>query len=127
VRFEQPRLSLGRSKSTLWWGGFGVSALGCFCSIDSLFFGRFKEDRRMSETKATSYKSPVRKLVVFFRGSRDGWKEKHHEVKAECKKLSNQVRAVEKSRQQWREQAQTQERRVRELEREVEELKRALA
>jgi hypothetical protein len=81
----------------------------------------------MSETNALDYKSPLRKLVAFFQKSRNAWKEKHHEAKAECKKLSNQVRAVEKSRQQWRERAEAQERRADALERELEALKSCLA
>ena len=81
----------------------------------------------MSETKAKLYKSPVRKLVAFFEGSRDGWKQKHRAAKAKCKKLTNQVRAVEKSRQQWREQAEKHEQRAGELARELEELKSTVA
>lgn len=69
------------------------------------------------------YLSPVSKLLPFFVKSRDGWKKKHHAVKEECKLLSNQVRAVEKSREDWRERARTAEQRVTELEREIEELK----
>ena len=80
----------------------------------------------MLETQAQVLKSPIRKLMKFFRGSRDGWKGKHHEAKVQCKKLKNQVRAVEKSRQLWRERAEEQERRARELERELEELKNGL-
>jgi hypothetical protein len=67
--------------------------------------------------------SPPRKLLPFFKTSRDGWKAKHHEVKEECKLLSNQVRAVEKSREKWRARAEAAEQRVKELEREIEQLK----
>ena len=67
--------------------------------------------------------SPVKKLLRFFKKSRDGWKAKHHEWKEKAKRLSNQRRAVEKSRQHWQERASTAERRVAELERQVEELK----
>ena len=77
----------------------------------------------MSETTINEdleLKSPVRKLARFFRKSRDGWKRKHHEMKARCKKLSNQVRAVERSRQLWKERVKEQQRRVGELERELE-------
>src|SRR5262245_28121083 len=78
----------------------------------------------MSETCATVYKSPVSKLLPFFERSRNRWKEKHHSLKAKCKKLSNQVRAVEKSRQLWKQLVQEEQQRIRELERELEELKR---
>jgi chromosome segregation ATPase len=67
--------------------------------------------------------SPPRKLLPFFKKSRDDWKDKHHEVKDECKLLSNQVRAVEKSREKWRGRAEVAEQRVKELEREIEQLK----
>jgi len=78
------------------------------------------EDVRM-ESKA--FKSPVKKLVRFFEKSRDGWKAKHHAMKKQLQKLGNQVRAVEKSRAHWREVAQQERRRVRELCRELEEQK----
>jgi hypothetical protein len=67
--------------------------------------------------------SPAHKLLPFFKKSRDGWKDKHHEVKDENKLLSNQTRAVEKSREKWRERAKTAEQQVKELEREIEQLK----
>jgi chromosome segregation ATPase len=67
--------------------------------------------------------SPLRKLVRFFMKSRNNWKAKHAEWKKECKKLANQTRAVEKSRDGWRERAEGAEKRARELEREMEDLK----
>ena len=70
------------------------------------------------ETK--ELRSPVRKLVRFFRSSRDGWKAKCQEWKRNNKKLSNQVRAVEKSREHWRQIAKAERQRVRQLERELE-------
>jgi hypothetical protein len=73
------------------------------------------------ESKA--FKSPVKKLVRFFEKSRNGWKAKHHTLKQQLKKLSNQVRAVETSRAHWREVARQERRRVRELSRELEEQK----
>jgi phage-related minor tail protein len=69
------------------------------------------------------FSSPVSKLLPFFVGSRDDWKAKHHAVKAESKLRSNQVRAAEKSRKKWRERAEAAELRVKELEREIEQLK----
>lgn len=73
------------------------------------------------ETK--ELKSPVRKLVSFFRSSRDGWKAKCHESKRNNKRLSNQVRAVERSRDRWKQIAKSERRRVRRLERELEAVK----
>jgi SMC interacting uncharacterized protein involved in chromosome segregation len=62
-------------------------------------------------------------LVRFFESSRDGWKEKHHELKRTCKLLQNQTRAMEKSRASWQARAVAAERRVAEQEREIEQLK----
>ena len=70
------------------------------------------------ETK--ELRSPVGKLVRFFRSSRDGGKAKCQERKEPNKKLSNQVRAVEKSREHWKQIAKAERRRVRQLERELE-------
>ena len=80
----------------------------------------------MSETaihEVQEFKSPVRKLLRFFHQSRDGWRRKHHQLRARCKRLSNQVRAVERSREQWKTRVKEQEQRMRELERELEALK----
>lgn len=63
-----------------------------------------------------NFTSPLRKLVNFFRKSRDRWKEKYQEAKRLCKKLSNQVRAVERSRKKWRDLACKYQRRLSELE-----------
>jgi polyhydroxyalkanoate synthesis regulator phasin len=64
-------------------------------------------------------KSPLRKLVRFFRRSRDSWKEKHHAIKQKCRMLANQVAVVEKSREQWRAEARDLRQRVSELEDEL--------
>ncbi len=69
------------------------------------------------------FSSPTVKLVRFFEQSRDRWKAKHSTVKKECKKLQNQTRAVEKSRENWPEQARASEQRVAELQREITQLK----
>lgn len=53
------------------------------------------------------FKSPVKKLVEFFRGSRDKWKAKYILKRDENIRLANLVRAVEKSRQHWKELAKT--------------------
>jgi len=77
----------------------------------------------MANALLDRFRSPGRKLLPFFVTSRDNWKAKHHELKKEAKRLSNQVRAVEASREQWRERATAAERRAAELERQIEELK----
>ena len=64
-------------------------------------------------------------LIGLFHRSRDQWKRKHHQRKLQCKALSNQVRAVWKSRERWKQLADERERRIRQLERELDEQKRA--
>jgi CHASE1-domain containing sensor protein len=73
--------------------------------------------------ETTEFKSPVRKLLNFFRSSRDGWKEKYQESQRRNKRLANQVRAVEKSRARWKQLAKTERQQVRRLERELEDTK----
>jgi chromosome segregation ATPase len=66
-----------------------------------------------------AYRSPLPKLVTFFRRSRDRWKAKHHSLKRELQRERNQRWAVEKSRQQWRERAEQAEQQKATLEREL--------
>lgn len=55
----------------------------------------------MEFVKTAQFKSPVKKLVEFFRESRDKWKEKYLLKRDESILLANKVRAIEKSRQHW--------------------------
>jgi hypothetical protein len=48
------------------------------------------------------WRTPLPKLVRFFHDSRAKWKQKYAESSKKNKLLSNQVRAVEQSREQWR-------------------------
>ena len=66
-----------------------------------------------------TYKSPTRKLVRFFESSRNKWKRKCLDAKAVIKKLKTHVRAVEKSRDHWKQLAREQRERADRLEREV--------
>lgn len=63
--------------------------------------------------------SPIRKLSRFFLKSRDGWKTKCRDAKYALKLAKNQIRAVERSREQWKQQAAEHERRIAELEAEL--------
>jgi chromosome segregation ATPase len=74
-----------------------------------------------------SYKSPLRKLIAFFRRSRDRWKNKCHDLRRQLKKEQNQVRAVEKSRAAWRDKAQAATRQLQALQRELAEIKNCTA
>ena len=80
-----------------------------------------------TEERTFDFKSPMRKLLEFFRRSRDGWKAKYMAVKQKCKLLGNQVRAVEKSREKWRLEAAEALQRVQQLQRELDQKKRAAA
>jgi len=44
------------------------------------------------------YKSPKRKLIAFFKKSRDQWKEKYKQLRGELKRLSNQLYYAKKSK-----------------------------
>jgi hypothetical protein len=70
----------------------------------------------MPAASVDELKSPVKKLVAFFRRSRDDWKTKYFEKRDKAILLANQVRAVEKSREQWRMKAEAAEQRAKELE-----------
>ena len=59
--------------------------------------------------------TPTGKLLAFFQRSRDGWKEKYLALKDRAVLLSNQVYAVEKSRDTWRARAKDAERQLAEL------------
>ncbi len=80
----------------------------------------------MDETETldiNELRSPLKKLVRFFHGSRDKWKAKCRTAKGDLKRAKNQVRAVEKSRQAWRDRYTEEAKRCEQLERELEELK----
>ncbi len=66
----------------------------------------------------TNWKSPLPKLVRFFRRSRNGWKAKYRAMKQQHKLMGNQVRAVEKSRARWKEVAEQAQQQVRQLQQE---------
>jgi mannitol-1-phosphate/altronate dehydrogenase len=73
------------------------------------------------------YKSPVSKLLTFFPQSRDRWKAKCQEAKRERKLMANQVRAVEKSRDHWKQVAKEARQLVAQYQRELQELKQHTA
>jgi chromosome segregation ATPase len=77
--------------------------------------------------EAQEYSSPLRKLVRFFRNSRDRWKAKCQEAKRTCKRRLNQVRALERSRANWKERATQLEGRIAELEAELQKTAGGLA
>jgi hypothetical protein len=65
----------------------------------------------------SDYQSPPHKIIAFLRQGRDKLRVKYTELKREFRVCENQVRAVSKSRQTWRERALAAEAQLRELER----------
>ncbi len=75
----------------------------------------------MESVDTAQFKSPLKKLVEFFRGSRDKWKTKYFLKRDESILLANKVRAVEKSRQHWKELAQSAEQQAKQAKAELHE------
>lgn len=63
--------------------------------------------------------SPIGKLSRFFLKSRNRWKAKCRDAKYSLKLAKNQIRAVERSRDQWKQQVAEHQRRMAELEAEL--------
>ncbi len=77
----------------------------------------------MQSTEAqTTYKSRVKVLQRFFLKSRNQWKAKCGAAKSALKLARNQIRAVEKSREVWKAQAQHMKAQLHEMQRQLEEL-----
>jgi len=51
-----------------------------------------------------SFRSPLRKLVVFFRNSRDQWKKKCQDAKYELKLLKRRLDRLQKNHDRWQHQ-----------------------
>ena len=64
-------------------------------------------------TSLSDFKSPKHKILAMLHAGRDKWKAKHHQVKMALKLAGNQVRAVTKSRENWRNRAIEAERQLR--------------
>ena len=56
-------------------------------------------------TQQADYKTPLKKLVRFFKESRDNWKAKHQASKKENKRLNHKVRTLLRSREKWKKEA----------------------
>ena len=76
--------------------------------------------------RKVEYRSPRHAQVWFLRRSRDLWKRKYLELKKEQRRLDGRDRDVTKSRDTWAERARQETARARELEQEIETLKRQL-
>lgn len=78
------------------------------------------------ELDGREYTSPSVKLIQFFWNSRNQWKRKCQEAKKQNKLLSNQTRAVEHSRDHWKQLANERAERIAEMEEQLKK-KRAAA
>ena len=67
-----------------------------------------------------SFRSPLRKLVVFFRDSRDKWKKKCQDAKYELKLLKRRYANLQKNRDRWQQQCCQVEAQRQQLETQVE-------
>lgn len=76
-----------------------------------------------ADQQKRKFKSPARMLARFFRASRDRWKKKCQQRKAENKRLKNQVNDVNKAKELWKQRAKAAEANAAELE--TEEIGRA--
>lgn len=63
----------------------------------------------MSTIETSQYRSPVSKLVRFFRQSRDKWKEKCQKAKRENNSLKVRLAAMKESRDRWKAKAKERE------------------
>lgn len=79
------------------------------------------------DDKKVEYQSPPWAQRWFLQRSRDNWKKKYMELKADAKRLQNRVNDVSKSRQKWREEAKDLKGRVEQLEAEKAALQEQLA
>jgi len=61
----------------------------------------------MSIGDSLSYRSPISKLVRFFRRSRDNWKAKCKVAKRENKSLKTRLAKMKESRDRWKAQARS--------------------
>jgi hypothetical protein len=59
----------------------------------------------MSIADSLPYRSPISKLVVFFRRSRDQWKAKCKAAKRENKSLKTRLAKMKESRDRWKAEA----------------------
>lgn len=73
--------------------------------------------------QGNGFRSPPRVLLDWFQRSRDKWKRKYLEAKAELKKFKVRVLDVNRSRDRWKEKAKATERELEALQEELERLR----
>jgi hypothetical protein len=104
-------------KTVKFPGKTDLVLFGCFCSIDGRFLlplgsgvwkGRIRTlhgGSPMSIVDSLPYRSPIPKLLVFFRRSRDQWKAKCKAAKYENKSLKTRLAKMKESRDRWKAEA----------------------
>ena len=78
----------------------------------------------VAEKKFEGFRSPMRVLARSFQRSRAKWKQKYLDLRAELQRLKVRVHDVNESREQWKEQAESRQRELAELQAELTELQR---
>lgn len=68
------------------------------------------------EDRKPQYTTPAYVQAWFLKRSRDNWKRKYMDLKADEKRLRNRVHDVSKSREEWREETKQWKQRVQDLE-----------
>ncbi|MBI3986842.1 MAG: hypothetical protein HY343_07985 [Lentisphaerae bacterium] len=68
------------------------------------------------DDRKVQYTTPARVQAWFLQRSRDNWKKKYMQQKADAKRLQNRVNDVTKSREKWRDETEELGQRIRELE-----------
>jgi predicted nucleic acid-binding Zn-ribbon protein len=78
--------------------------------------GEYRMDASTEKAPTAEYTIPYRVQAWFLGRSRDLWKQKYMDLKAEAGRLERRVADVGKSREKWRDEAEELRRRVQELE-----------
>jgi hypothetical protein len=76
----------------------------------------YRMDASTEKAPTGDYTTPYRVQAWFLGRSRDGWKQKYTDLKAETRRLQRRVADVGESREKWRTEAEELRRRVQELE-----------
>jgi chromosome segregation ATPase len=79
----------------------GVFLRPRFCSILLGVRSNHKIREAKGKMAKLEFRSPVRKLVVFFKSSRDKWKKKCQDAKYELKLLKRRIQNLQASCDQW--------------------------
>jgi hypothetical protein len=72
-----------------------------FCSVCGFGFWFLLKDEAMS-VRTVEFESPVRKVMALLKKGRGNWKSKYQAVKVEVRRVKQQNRVVENSREQWK-------------------------